>query len=151
MSTNGEQLHRAYHTLSKREGARLTYSQSGRLSKHRDPQHAFYSVVNSVKNRTSNRYDNIFAYDRTSVIVDDEGYLNANVVCDTKGAWWVASQVRIRLSSRQSRTEGIYRRRYQEHSMLSSEQSSRGQQLRILLFFGDLCLLPSARSRYLFN
>jgi hypothetical protein len=58
----------------------------------------FYNVNESAKNALSNRYGNIWAYGRTAVTVQttsspDPLYLNANVVADGKGSWWVASQV----------------------------------------------------------
>ncbi len=74
---------------------------------------AFYSIKRSKYESDSNRYPGeIFAFDRTSVKIrrvkrltrghaerketdeDDEAdYLNANVVRDEHGSWWVASQV----------------------------------------------------------
>lgn len=72
---------------------------------------AFYSVESSASQSGSNRYGNIWAFDRTAVTVprqrrrqrdgghqrgveeEEDVYLNANVVVDGKGSWWVASQV----------------------------------------------------------
>ena len=48
---------------------------------------------NSVKYSEDNRYSNVLAYDRTAVRVNGEVYLNANVVCDGRGRWYVAAQV----------------------------------------------------------
>lgn len=61
-------------------------------SHYRSPEDVFYSVANSVRNKEDNRYSDILSYDRTSVIVGDKGYLNANIVC-SGGYWWVAAQV----------------------------------------------------------
>lgn len=85
MSAN---LRAVFSILAERESLRLEYSRSPDA-----PLHAFYSVANSRNNRASNRYSNILAYDRTAIKVDGLGYLNANVVCDSRGGWWVASQV----------------------------------------------------------
>ena len=87
-------LEHVYSILSEREAIRLGYSRPRPPPNYPSPQHIFYSVVNSLKYRTTNRYSNILAYDRTAIKVDNDGYLNANVVCDGKGSWWVASQVR---------------------------------------------------------
>jgi hypothetical protein len=98
MPISPQSLQHVYHLLTKRESARASHTDpfhqlTHRLHRHPAPEEVFYSVHNSVKYRTSNRYSNILAYDRTAVQVDGDGYLNANVVCDGKGSWWVASQV----------------------------------------------------------
>jgi len=62
----------------------------------------FYAVEHSANNASCNRYGNIWAFDRTALRAsdgssgaakDDGRYLNANIVADAKGNWWVASQV----------------------------------------------------------
>lgn len=93
MSVTRDHLQHAYTILAERESTRLAYSQPRQIVRYPTPQHVFYSVANSAKYKASNRYSNIYAYDRTAVKVDGEGYLNANVVCDGRGMWWVASQV----------------------------------------------------------
>lgn len=79
--------------LGRRERQRMHFSLSEAPMRRKSPEEAFYSVENSVRNRRGNRYSNIMAYDRTAVLVDGEGYLNANVVVSEGGQWWVASQV----------------------------------------------------------
>lgn len=83
---------------------------------------AFYSIRRSKISAPYNRYRDIYAFDRTAVRVpndlkkwigtgktngaagrdigdveelsdEDSGYLNANVISDGKGSWWVACQV----------------------------------------------------------
>lgn len=83
---------------------------------------AFYSIRRSKTSAPYNRYRDIYAFDRTAVRVpndlkkwigtgktngaagrdigdveelsdEDSGYLNANVISDGKGSWWVACQV----------------------------------------------------------
>lgn len=98
MPISPQSLQHVYHLLTKRESARASHTDpfhqlTHRLHRHPAPEEIFYSVHNSLKYRTGNRYSNILAYDRTAVQVDGDGYLNANVVCDGKGNWWVASQV----------------------------------------------------------
>ncbi|WWC72702.1 uncharacterized protein I206_106666 [Kwoniella pini CBS 10737] len=80
-------LERVYNILAEREYIR---SRAGQLSQPSSEQ-AFYSVRNSVKHVLDNRYRNIYAYDRTAVIVDGK-YLNANVITDGKGGLWIAAQ-----------------------------------------------------------
>jgi protein tyrosine phosphatase len=98
MPISQDALQHVYHLLTKRESVRVSYSNQAHhlthhIHRHGAPEEVFYSVRNSLKYRKSNRYSNILAYDRTAVQVDGDGYLNANVVCDGKGNWWVASQV----------------------------------------------------------
>ncbi|RSH86968.1 hypothetical protein EHS25_003456 [Saitozyma podzolica] len=100
MPISPQSLQHVYHLLTKRESARASHTDpfhqlTHRLHRHPAPEEVFYSVHNSLKYRTSNRYSNILAYDRTAVQVDGDGYLNANVVCDGKGSWWVASQAPV--------------------------------------------------------
>ncbi|WVW80544.1 hypothetical protein I302_102529 [Kwoniella bestiolae CBS 10118] len=82
-----KKLKRVYEILAEREYARIHAGQAS----HTSPEHAFYSVRNSLKHRTDNRYSNILAYDRTAVSVEGK-YLNANVVTDGKGGTWIAAQ-----------------------------------------------------------
>jgi protein-tyrosine phosphatase len=80
--------------LAKRERQRVA------ISATRKPQtqaEVFYSVAESSANRPLNRYANIYAYDRTAVTVDGD-YLNANVIKDGHGRWWVACQVSFQRS-----------------------------------------------------
>ncbi|EIW70073.1 hypothetical protein TREMEDRAFT_61835 [Tremella mesenterica DSM 1558] len=84
-----EHIRKVWKILQEREQARMTISAP---RSHRAPEQIFYSVMNSLRNKKHNRYSNILAYDRTAVVVHDDGYLNANVVCDSKGGWWVAAQ-----------------------------------------------------------
>jgi protein-tyrosine phosphatase len=95
MSVYFEYLQHVYKILSERERIRLDCSRPQKTPGYPTPEQVFYSVANSLNFRTSNRYYNILAYDRTAVAVNAEGYLNANVICDTKGGWWVASQVSL--------------------------------------------------------
>ncbi|OCF35866.1 hypothetical protein I317_07280 [Kwoniella heveanensis CBS 569] len=77
-------LERVFAVLAEREFMRM---QGGKTP------NGFYSVLNSLKHRPDNRYSNILAYDRTAVVVGDEGkYLNANKVEDGKGGTWIAAQ-----------------------------------------------------------
>ncbi|KAK4688767.1 hypothetical protein P7C73_g1340, partial [Tremellales sp. Uapishka_1] len=76
-----------WSVLAEREAARVSLSQMPQPT----PKAAFYSVQNALNHPRRNRYSNIMAYDRTAVEADGE-YLNANVVCDRYGSWWVASQ-----------------------------------------------------------
>lgn len=79
----------------------------------------FYAVEGSTAEEwvERNRYGNIWAFDRTGVRVpanvdvevhlkgggeEDWVYLNANVIADHKGSWWVASQVGLQSNSSQS-------------------------------------------------
>jgi protein tyrosine phosphatase len=64
----------------------------------------FYAVEKSATNASCNRYGNIWAFDRTALRAtdgvsaqteDSSRYLNANIVADGKGNWWVASQVSL--------------------------------------------------------
>lgn len=75
--------------LAERERARMFYSAA---RSPQAPEEVFYSVQKSRQNRSLNRYADIFAYDRTAVSVGGE-YINANVVKDGYGGWWVAAQV----------------------------------------------------------
>ncbi|KAJ9106739.1 hypothetical protein QFC19_003051 [Naganishia cerealis] len=71
----------------------------------------FYSIRRSKESAQLNRYREIYAFDRTAVRIpndvdtwlrtggdveelgeDESGYLNANVIDDGKGSWWVACQ-----------------------------------------------------------
>lgn len=81
----------AWNTLENRELARSTLSACAHRASA--PEDLYYSVEESRAAGTKNRYRDVLAYDRTSVRVDGNGYLNANVVADTKGQWWVAAQV----------------------------------------------------------
>jgi hypothetical protein len=109
---------KAYVVLAEREARRMELSQS--RPRYPSPEHIYYSVQKSLSHRTSNRYSNILAYDRTAVSADGE-YLNANVVCDGKGGCWVAAQV--------SGVEDVAHVRLpcQEHFTHSLEQSILGQ------------------------
>lgn len=77
----------AFQLLQARERQRMTIARTPT-----DPDYAFYSVARSQRNKHSNRYSDILAYDRTAVGGEDE-YLNANVVMGPDGGWWVAAQV----------------------------------------------------------
>lgn len=77
-----------WDVLVRRELIRMSLS---RTSEPKSPQEIFYAITESKLNRRANRYSNVFAYDRTAVKVDGQ-YLNANVVKDREGAWWVAAQ-----------------------------------------------------------
>ncbi len=92
MSDHREKIQHVFNMLAERERARLDFSLPRPIPRYPTPQHVFYSVANSLRHRASNRYSNILAYDRTAVTADEGEYLNANVVCDGKGSWWVASQ-----------------------------------------------------------
>lgn len=83
---------RAYDILAEREQHRRLLSILP-PQRHPAPEQVFYSVANSKRNRGSNRYSDVLAYDRTSVQVGTGGYINANVVCGPNGHWWVAAQV----------------------------------------------------------
>ncbi|KAK8850628.1 hypothetical protein IAR55_004547 [Kwoniella newhampshirensis] len=87
MTISSTKLERVFDILSEREAVRLQCAQLHRPS----PEQVFYSVRNSLRHRPDNRYSNILAYDRTAVTVDGR-YINANVVKDGKGGWWVAAQ-----------------------------------------------------------
>jgi protein tyrosine phosphatase len=92
------------------------------IEKHADQRHAeaFYSIRRSKIGAPFNRYRDIYAFDRTAVRIpndlnkwsgtgdggggksvgdveelndEDSAYLNANVIADGKGRWWVACQV----------------------------------------------------------
>jgi hypothetical protein len=90
---------RAWHTLERREQARVFYRQNARHARegngHPAPEFMFYSAehARADSNKAKNRYRDVVAYDRTGVRFDDERYLNANVVVDAAGRWWVAAQV----------------------------------------------------------
>jgi protein-tyrosine phosphatase len=75
--------------LAERENVRRFYTAT---KLPRSPEEVFYSVRKSREHRKLNRYADVLAYDRTAVSVDGE-YLNANVVEDGYGGWWVAAQV----------------------------------------------------------
>jgi protein tyrosine phosphatase len=69
----------------------------------------FYAVEQSANNASCNRYGNIWAFDRTALRAsdgslaetkDDGRYLNANIVADGKGNWWVASQVSFKVCTK---------------------------------------------------
>lgn len=53
-----------------------------------------YSIHNSKLHRADNRYSDVNAYDQTAVKPGGE-FLNANIVGDGTGRWWVAAQVRL--------------------------------------------------------
>ncbi|WVQ86143.1 hypothetical protein IAT38_008311 [Cryptococcus sp. DSM 104549] len=89
MPVSSRKVEQAYRLLAEREAYRAQCSQLN--SSRPSPEQVFYSVRNSVKHRYDNRYGNIYAYDRTAVVVDGE-YLNANVVTDGKGGQWIAAQ-----------------------------------------------------------
>lgn len=74
----------SYSALAKREVAR-----AAEWSNHASP----YCAIRSKSHSACNRYSDILAYDRTAVRTKDGDYLNANVVRDHKGRWWVAAQV----------------------------------------------------------
>ncbi|WVF67739.1 hypothetical protein IAT40_002498 [Kwoniella sp. CBS 6097] len=77
-------LERVFNVLAERELHRMLGGKT---------PNGFYSVLNSLKHRPDNRYSNILAYDRTAVVVGEEGkYLNANRVEDGKGGIWIAAQ-----------------------------------------------------------
>lgn len=82
-------IQQTWEVLAERERARMALSNTKRPETTAEK---FYAVSGSINNRAANRYSNILAYDRTAVIVEGE-YLNANVVKDSNGKWWVASQV----------------------------------------------------------
>lgn len=92
------------------------------IEKAADQKHAeaFYSIRRSKIGAPFNRYRDIYAFDRTAVRIpndlnkwigtgdgvgekgvgdveelndEDSAYLNANVIADGKGSWWVACQV----------------------------------------------------------
>ena len=86
-----------WKALHDREGARMFYSAINlKTPRGPSPEEAYYSVQRSRQNKASNRYADIFAYDRTAVDVDGQGqYINANVVKDGFGTWWVAAQVGV--------------------------------------------------------
>lgn len=92
------------------------------IEKAADQRHAeaFYSIRRSKIGAPFNRYRDIYAFDRTAVRIphdlnkwirtgnvtarkvlgdveelndEDSAYLNANVIADGKGRWWVACQV----------------------------------------------------------
>ncbi|ORY31264.1 protein-tyrosine phosphatase-like protein [Naematelia encephala] len=91
-------LNETYYILQDREDERREFSSTRSHSHYPRPESLWYSVSNSTRNANRNRYSNVLAYDRTAVTVDLGGgdgkraYLNANVVCDGRGDWWVASQ-----------------------------------------------------------
>ena len=69
----------------------------------------FYAVERSANNASCNRYGNIWAFDRTALRAsdpssadseDDGRYLNANIVADGKGNWWIASQVSLQVCTK---------------------------------------------------
>jgi protein tyrosine phosphatase len=105
---------------------------------------AFYSIRRSKISAPYNRYRDIYAFDRTAVRVpndlkkwigtgktngaagrdigdveelsdEDSGYLNANVISDGKGSWWVACQVCLPFAFVSTRAHPIYRHPYQPH------------------------------------
>ena len=79
--------------LHEREAARMFYSAASSSHKSKlSSEEEYYSIRRSRAHKADNRYSDIFAYDRTAVGVEGEGYLNANVVCDGYGGWWVAAQ-----------------------------------------------------------
>jgi hypothetical protein len=84
----------AWQHLSTREYIRQDLSKACLRSLRPAPEQLFYSTKASLKYRTSNRYSNILAFDRTAVDVGGR-YLNANVIC-ARGGWWVGAQVRLR-------------------------------------------------------
>lgn len=82
---------RAWDTLERRELSRSTLSACAHASSA--PEDMFYSVEESRAAGRKNRYRDVLAYDRSSVRVNGSDYLNANVVADGRGQWWVAAQV----------------------------------------------------------
>jgi len=59
----------------------------------RDAAKAFYCAARSLEHRSDNRYSDVVGYDRTTVALSNGGYLNANIVWDLVGNWWIAAQV----------------------------------------------------------
>jgi protein-tyrosine phosphatase len=112
----------AYKVLSQREAARNEFT----IPVHYPtPQHAFYSVVRSLKHRGDNRYSNILAYDRTAVCTpldhspgSKTPYLNANIVSDGK-TWWVAAQAPTPTTFPHF-FQAIYERTASKHPLLNS-------------------------------
>jgi hypothetical protein len=115
-------LHDVYHMLN--------------IEKAADQKHAeaFYSIRRSKIGAPFNRYRDIYAFDRTAVRIpndlnkwkgtgdgvgqkglgdveelndEDSAYLNANVIADGKGSWWVACQVCSALSPSRRSTDFV--------------------------------------------
>lgn len=87
-------LRRAWELLEQREHERYRVSRGVDLPLRpglSDVQR--YSIRNSRLHRGDNRYSDVNAYDHTAVKPGGE-FLNANIVGDGTGRWWVAAQVR---------------------------------------------------------
>lgn len=103
-----------YQILADREAARLDFAYPAHYP---TPQHVFYSTARSQKHRGSNRYSNIWAYDRTAILAPSSGYLNANIVTDGR-QWWVASQAPTPRTFA-SWFQAIYEKSASKHPLLS--------------------------------
>lgn len=92
---NPTAVHRVWEALQERERARAYFSRlSVEGGRYPSPESVFYSTRDSRSERERNRYSDVLAYDRTAVRVEGR-YLNASVVLDNIGNWWVAAQVCI--------------------------------------------------------
>jgi hypothetical protein len=131
------------------EGMLRDLYQDLNITKKADQKHAeaFYSIRRSKISAPYNRYRDIYAFDRTAVRVpndlkkwigtgrsnghgkdigdveelgdEDSGYLNANVISDGKGSWWVACQVSCLDQTLGNCAHPFRRRRCQRPSILS--------------------------------
>lgn len=84
-----ERTRRAWVTLHERELLRQKLANEFNVTKQNQPFRIVYG-----SNHKRNRYTDVLPYDRTLVSQKSTfGYLNANIVCDLNGRWFVASQV----------------------------------------------------------
>ncbi|KAI9637124.1 protein-tyrosine phosphatase-like protein [Dioszegia hungarica] len=106
----------AWDLLVQRERHRVAYSATKRPKTSAEK---FYSVVESASNRECNRYSNILAYDRTAVTVNED-YLNANVVKDGYGRWWIASQAPLP-NTFETFFDAIHHKAASKHPLIQAE------------------------------
>ncbi len=131
MSVYFEYLQHVYKILSERERIRLDCSRPQKTPGYPTPEQVFYSVANSLNFRTSNRYYNILAYDRTVV-------------------GRVSGQFRSRTTPRG--LKGTYCRRLcQTPFMPSFELSIRARPRRVQLCFTNRQMRLRGKRQYLFN
>lgn len=87
-----QHVRRVWDVLQERERVRMSLSRAA-ASRYPPPEAVVFALEESRHAREDNRYSDVLAYDRTSVRVDGKHYLNASVVSDPSGNWWVAAQV----------------------------------------------------------
>ncbi|KAL1412507.1 hypothetical protein Q8F55_000253 [Vanrija albida] len=87
-----QHVRRVWDVLQERERVRMSRARQASSSRYVPPEAVVFTLEESRHARDDNRYSDVLAYDRTSVRVDGRHYLNASVVSDPSGNWWVAAQ-----------------------------------------------------------